>query len=544
MKCQAILLTFSTLAALTIAGCGTGTGPASEPAGGPAPTASNCVNAACHGSAFDSASSPAAVFGSISSASSKSIAAMHIAQVNIGSNFTNPLFKTMTASTKRLPQYVFSGSRCSDCHSHQNADNRAIRLEWAESVHGEHTAVAWKNINGKLSGYVDGTSNYLSGLNSGGSGVGIVCVRCHTKTGFVNFATSDYLTLSRLTDGTDKTKEVLSCDGCHTDISTGTIRTIKPFRGFWGYSTVAANGRDWRLPRVTTQYTFTDLGASNVCVSCHVGRNIVNSSPYLIKALNVYDTYSTVRTKAGGDGTIIGTNGHGYKNYAGPDLGYEFSGANYTEKSYSHSKVGIANLAGTGTKGACVGCHMRLGKGHSYEATAAYTDYGTVCGSCHGVITDAVNKTSIDALLIQRTDAVKVVQALLSIKFNVPFVATGTYTQKLSYNFAKVIRWYTTPTEKTKRANYQGAHYNTTYVAATNMYHNPLYSRRLLFDSADFIVNFINNDGTLKGDTASIITAIGLIPDAKLPNLLADGTGRTAADQRNNAILFFSAGRP
>lgn len=531
MKCQTILLTFSFLAALTVAGCGTGTGPASDLAGGPAPTASNCVNAACHGSAFDSASSPAAAFTAISSASSRNIAAMHIAEVNIGNNFTNPLFKTMTASTKRLPQYVFSGSQCSDCHSHQNAYNRAIRLEWAESVHGENAAVAWKNINGKLSGYVDGTSDYLSGLNSGsissrGSQVGNVCVRCHTKTGFVRFATSDFLTLARLTDGSDKTKEVLSCDGCHSDISAGTIRNIKPFRGFWGYSTVAANGRDWRLPRVTTQYTFTDLGASNVCVSCHVGRNIVNASPYLIKALNVYDTYSTVRTKAGGDGTIIGTNGHGYKNYAGPDMGYEFSGANYIENSYSHSKVGIANLAGTGTNGACVGCHMKLGKGHSFEATAAYTDYNTACGACHnGAIAAAVNKAGIDALLILRTDAVKVTQALIANKFR-PTTTTTPST------FVKVIRWYTTPAEFVKRANFQGANYNASYVANTNMYHNPLYSRRLLFDSADYVVN-----GGITGDPATIAAAIDALAASFLPTV----SGRDTATQKANAKLFFTA---
>lgn len=559
MKGKTIIIAYCMLYALVIAGCGSGTGPASDPSVfNSLPTASNCVNAACHGSAFDAASSPDAIFSAISSASSRKIAAMHIAEVNIGSNFNNSVFKSMTASTKRLPQYVYTGSQCADCHSHQSADNKTIRGEWAESVHGEHAAVAWNKINGKLSGFLDGTSTYLSGYNSGtiasrGSQVGNVCVRCHTKTGYVSFVTSDFLTINRLTDGTDKTKEVLSCDGCHTNVTTGIIRIVKPFRGFWGYSTVAANGRDRRLPPVNVTYTFTDIGASNVCVPCHVGRNIQNSSAYLIKKLNTYDAYSTVRTRAGGDGTVVGTNGHGYKNYVGPDLGYEYTGANYTENAYSHSKVGIANLAGSGTKGACVGCHMKLGKGHTFEATANYTDYISACAGCHnGTITATVDKSKIDNLIIWRTDAVKVLQALIANRYvgNYPTVVSKAASNAavpylISFNFAKVIRWYKDPSEFAVRGDFQGANYNASYVANTNMYHNPLYSRRLLFDSADFIVN-----GRLTGDASTISAAIDSIPvtpattDSTNNNFLPTVSGRDAATQKANAKTYFYSSRP
>lgn len=554
MKCRTILIILSMFAALVIAGCGSGTSPGAT-GGGSSVTASNCVNAACHGAGFSSANSPDIVFAAVSSSSSRTAGLMHIAEVNLGTNFNNPVFKAMTASSKRMPQYVVTGSQCSDCHSHQNVNNKVIREEWAESGHGELTAGPWKGINGKTYGFTDGFNNYTTLLN-----VNNVCGRCHSKSGFVNFINSNFVRVDRITNGSDKTKEVISCDGCHSDTSVGTVRTVRPFRGFWGYSTVATSsnatnfrGRDLRLPRVTSKYIFTDIGASNVCVPCHVGRNIANSSSYLIKELNVYPQYSTMRLSNTNVALLIGTTGHGYKNYAGPDLGYEIGPAStYTENNpYSHSNIGKNNIAGTGNSGACAGCHMRKGKGHSYSATSVYTDFA-ICNNCHGVVpvplgvtTGVMNAPKIATLLEQATDAVKVTQALIARKF-INGGATPT-----AANFNVIKRWYTVRNdldenldEYRKRAHYQGAFYNTTYVSnfnftgspypGANLNHNPLYQRRILFDSIDFVVN-----NRLTGNPTLIEAAINGLAPGYLPDLPAGG--RSTALQKENAIKYFSS---
>jgi cytochrome c5 len=104
-----------------------------------------------------------------------------------------------------------------------------------------------------------------------------------------------------------------------------------------------------------------------------------------------------------------------------------------------------------------------------------------------------------------------------------------------------ITKWYTTPAEMTDREKYQGANYNATFALyygnsndnstnTGNLIHSPLYTKRLIYDSIDWVYG-----GSLNNDVAA---AIASVPDVRLTAV----AGRDAAAQKANALAFVNNG--
>src|SRR6185369_6797275 len=125
--------------------------------------------------------------------------------------------------------YVSSRATCTDCH-YVSATNPIIRQQWYTSAHAKLTDTPWASYDFKT--------------KTG-------CVQCHTTTGFVAYSTGKMT--AAWGSSADKTKEVLTCRGCHSSIASGALRRQTPVRPFGG------------------SYVNPEVGKSNLCVTCHSG---------------------------------------------------------------------------------------------------------------------------------------------------------------------------------------------------------------------------------------------------------------------------------
>ena len=105
--------------------------------------------------------------------------------------------------------------------------NASHRQEWNKSGHAATTDLPWIIEDFKT--------------KSG-------CVQCHTTTGFIAYSTGKITAAWGV--ASDKTKEVLRCNGCHKDVPNGVVRTVAPVR-----------------PYADDPYINRDVGKSNLCMS-------------------------------------------------------------------------------------------------------------------------------------------------------------------------------------------------------------------------------------------------------------------------------------
>jgi len=443
------------------------------------------------------------------------------------------LFGQYTASGIR-PSYVSANNTCTTCHNASHPPILQNNRDWALTLHGDSLATTAANGTAWGAPRVDNMGNIMApgaDFKRLGSAPGVVfgstldqndsCVRCHTKTGFVNFITSNYTDTHAWGDPADKTKELLTCGACHSD-TIGTLRPVGQFTGYFGYS-VAGQRNPYQGARAT--YTYADRGKSNVCVSCHTSSDMVGVSAALIKKLNTFASYTSVVAPGANVGALIGLPSHGVKAYL-DEMGYEFAGRNYTPAANGHASIGQA-----GGRGPCAGCHIPAITRHTYAATAHKTDY-TSCVSCHdGGNLGLMNDAAINAAKILKDDAVRVLTELIRIKFG---VAPGG-------DLNQIKKWYPTQLEMANREKYQGAYYNATFAAYNgnlnagstntgNLVHSPLYTKRLIYDSIDWVYN-----GALDGD---VITAIQSVDKARLPTV----DGRSGPEQKLNAMEYLQNG--
>jgi hypothetical protein len=301
---------------------------------------------------------------------------------------------------------------CTTCHNpHKPAtENR----EWALSAHADKN---FKNLNSTTppSGYFSGAwAHYNWSLSSNKA-----CQRCHTTTGFAAYAdalrtgNSSLATAIRL--GTASTPpllaqdakfkpEMLKCNGCHTD-TRGTLRNPGPITANYDF---VSGGSTYAV----VSHTYPDVAGSNVCMTCHIGRQIGDT----IKGLNDPALLSsgTITTFDFGNKGFI--NSH-YLTAGGQVFtvtGYEFDNRPYNNiAEYRHDKIGTpATLqlfpnVNTGSNGPCIGCHMsRPNKNGDHlflPVSRSTTTIGLVtglasevCFNCHGpspvVILDMINE--------------------------------------------------------------------------------------------------------------------------------------------------------
>lgn len=428
---------------------------------------------------------------------------------------------------------------CYDCHGHEfKANTRALVdhpersatnfTDWAQSAHAGRLlkikVAAATGLSGKaqvdavMKAGVKDTSTKFSAwghydwdktFNADGTSNRGACQRCHTSTGASNFmknpagydyANNDFThlegwkkgTATLGTAGTATTSsgqnELLYCWGCHSNAGAGKLYTPGARTEIYA----AATAGD---PAVTIAYP--DIAGSNVCMTCHVGREVGEN----------------IKNDSDADGVRGFINSHYLT--AGAQLfaksGYTFSGMDYTNPSFfKHDVIGTAAAPGTGSNGPCIGCHMTSPSKHKFTnvsssggAITAITS--SVCVTCHsGSFALTPEKLTTEEEEYQA--ALAGLSAALAAKnifffaganpyfFTAPFVVAGTNTSYTNwagpYGFANY-------------KNVMGAAFNLNLLAHDpgGFAHNRFYAKRLIWDSIDFIDDgILNNSVTAELD--------------------------------------------
>ncbi len=218
-------------------------------------------------------------------------------------------------------------SQCFNCHTDNRANDQYglldKEMEWSNSSHGI----------GNYVGYAGGREG---------------CSGCHSGSGF-------QARLEGLTDVPYAT--TIGCWSCHAPHTNGTfalrVTTPQPL----------SNGHTM------------DLGRSNICTACHVGRTTVQSA--------VVD--------APGDSATITSTHWGAHHGPQGDIFEGQNGYEYAGKTYRRDVPPAHN---DNEKTRCFGCHgnanpaVDLG-GHSFQQTnAADDDNVASCNRCHSNLTD------------------------------------------------------------------------------------------------------------------------------------------------------------
>lgn len=400
----------------------------------------------------------------------------------LGSPHFNNLTSVGTGSNVVYPAAFVNDrniNNCRNCHNpHKPArtiNNQAIYADYAQSAHGDVNGEAWIHYKWKNA---DRAS----------------CQRCHTTAGLIANLNGTTATFSA------GNNQVLDCTGCHTsyNFGVGNLRSVGAITnpGFTNVTTIH----------------FPAAGESNLCLKCHVGREAGESIKKSTAFMNFTGTTSFINSHYLTAGGVV---------YA--KTGYEFAGRNYANPGFfQHNTVG-------GTDGPCVGCHMSNTTSHKFlpvtkDANGAVTSIiSTVCATCHGVITPAELEAE-KAGLAAASEALKAGLAAKSIFFsntNPYFFKTATSTARTN----AVTKWAKfSPADSNTGRNTMGAAFNLNMVIHDpGAYaHNRFYTKRLIYDSIDWI-----NNGILDNDVEATINASTLTAQQKTDaiNYLLGGPG-------------------
>jgi mono/diheme cytochrome c family protein len=336
------------------------------------------------------------------------------------------------------------------------------------------------------------------------------CQECHTATGAMNYLNdpdnydaknNDFSHLSAWSaspaDGSPQ-NELLYCWGCHSSAQTGELRNT------------GAISRPYAVGGV--RVTLADLGNSNVCVNCHGAQG--NMDEYGLAEDPATDMASL---KPGfGPGTKNVTEAHylvaSATLYASKTrIGYEYAGQSYADVPYfAHDTIGLNSDSPETGSGPCVACHMQTAESHLFEVVNK-DDNGVItalnatsCASCHNgehgpglVVTDTTTafglQTSAAAAAFLEKEAEGYHEALEIL--NQALVGRGViFTGSCPYFSAD--SWI-------NEGNFGAAHnYNYLHHEPGAYAHNRFYAKRLIFDSIDWVDNYVL-DGSIMIDEAT-----------------------------------------
>lgn len=396
--------------------------------------------------------------------------------------------------------------KCRSCHNQHNNKLIPQFAEWAGSGHGNLNAYAFTYYDFKLWGTTGVPMAALTPQRTTYDGnprnMGF-CVRCHTSTGFVNYVTSGFRNVSSWGNPNDPEKQVLYCSACHYSDANGrsynyTVRAPDAAKGFYNYSTAPTG-------RILMEVQYPNLNQSNNCMSCHVGWG---SGP-LVKQMwqnasaNGFSDFFSASSYPNNYGTNL--NSHYFT--AGATMfrtiGYHFAGRNYQDESeYAHKLIGVGDFRGTTTRGPCVMCHvfparMTLLPVKRTPAVDMVTQTGTiteivspVCSRCHD---DSFQPAWTVARLNQVKEGFQAALDALSWQLQ---VKKGVYFTPQFYPYL-----FTTLDGLNAGTEYSlaftdwgnidtaGAAFNMNYLWHDfgAFAHNATYTKRLIYDSIDFL---------------------------------------------------------
>jgi predicted CxxxxCH...CXXCH cytochrome family protein len=327
-------------------------------------------------------------------------------------NITAAHFNNMTGAGYPA-SYVTSRSTCSDCHFVSN-DNVTIRQQWAKSAHAATADNSWRQYDFKT----------MSG-----------CVQCHTTTGFIAYSSARVSTAWG--KSSDKTKELMTCIGCHSDITTGALRTMTPIRPY----------------AEDTGYINPNIGKSNSCMTCHSGTKDGKS---ITSQLNAFADFTNLPF----------INPH-YMAAGGTSYGQ--AGYHFPDRSYNGAAT-HTNLGSSDGSGSCVNCHKNSTYGHKFLSGAI-----SLCAGCHG---SSFDDATLSADRTAFLNALEILRAQLAAN---GFVYTASPPGFTNTN------WGTGQAG----ANTMGAAFNyVLFATEPGAYtHNPTYARQLVIDSIDYLDN-------------------------------------------------------
>jgi hypothetical protein len=435
---------------------------------------------------------------------------------------------------------------CSTCHNPHKPPTQ--NREWAQSAHGDTNPF---NLNSKKTGYFSGAWAHYNWSTRP------TCQRCHTTTAFSayadalrsgNQALADAINMGTLvsspvTSTASWKPEMLTCNGCHTD-NRGTLRNPGAITANYDY---ISSGKTY----ARASHTYPDVAGSNVCMTCHVGREIGDT----IKGLNnPSQLSSTLPSELISFFTYTNAsfiNSH-YLTAGGQvftTTGYEFDGRPYNNiPEYRHDKIGtpatlqLSPYVDTGTNGPCIGCHMsRPNKNGNHlflPVSRSTTTIGEVtgiasevCFNCHGPSTTII----LDLVREQKQQYMEALEALkdqIESNLNIYFFPYSPYWYKTSaYTDPKaactdnvpVKNWQTGGTQAIVDAfptcTYTGNNDGTPGTGQNNMgaafnfnllehdpgayVHNRMYVKRLIYDSIDWV-----DDGVMNYSVGATLNAL------------------------------------
>ena len=364
-------------------------------------------------------------------------------------------------------------NKCRICHNPHNNKLLQQNLDWAASAHAATKEAPWIHYDFKARD---------------------VCNRCHTTTGYVKYLSTGDTKAWAVANSSDKTKEVLRCDGCHLDYSWKRRSALTAAGGvqipYGTYSSIIIPYG--KLQNSNTSTVVRDARDSDLCINCHTGTNSgkgIDTAP------------ATVLT-----GSFAALNSH-YFGAAG-DLyalnGYEYqSHESYLSPASAHYRLGIITSPafdfGT-TRGPCVACHMYTGshlltpviqtpggpgpRGIITGTITAIPAFATVCSKCHGsnISSLAVGGGGINDLKIEYRNRLAELETLLRTKFGIfynpdiyPYFSTSTGAQFKAWPNKGVL----------------GAAFNLNNLTREpgGYVHDHSYTALLIYDSLDFLTN-------------------------------------------------------
>jgi hypothetical protein len=456
-------------------------------------------------------------------------------------HYDQPASGTTLSNGTLIEGYVFRNSSqtktpCFDCHGHEyKANTRALVdrpergattfTDWAQSAHAgrllsqklaaatglsgaaqvdavmkagvtEESGAAWSHYNW------DDTANRGS------------CQRCHTATGASNFmkdpanyaadgSGNSFTHLAGWTTSNKKSdqQELLYCWGCHSNPGAGKL--YAPGARTETYAAVSNATTGTTGTSVTISYP--DIKGSNVCMTCHVGREVGEN----------------IKSIVDNDGVLSFVNSHYLT--AGAQLfgqsGYTYSGRSYAAPSYfQHDKIGTSAAPGTGSNGPCAGCHMSSPNKHRFTNVSSSGDSivkitSSTCVACHqGQY--ALTPTALNDEAEEYEASLSSLAAVLASKGIFFDHSTNPYFFKDSngngvLDPGEIIRTnaYTNwagPYGVGLFKDTMGAAFNLNLLAHDpgGYAHNRIYAKRLIWDSIDF-----SSDGTLNNDVIAAIDA-------------------------------------
>lgn len=341
---------------------------------------------------------------------------------------------------------------CQGCHFGKEAVPRME--EWGKSAHGGHILeVKEEDLNAKVTEEVAPAWVHYDFKQENRQD----CQRCHTSTGFKNFANDpeNYNPANNTFLLAGQQKELLYCWACHR-VEDGSFALRNPGKL---EKTVPYDEPADRISAVP------DLGEANLCMACHIGRSsgAVIESAEDIKGKH-FGVFNSHYLSAGG---IIFS--------LSP---YEFNGREYADFNPHKSIDGL-----------CVACHMS-NSDHTFEVldeNGVPKAYDNLCKNCHG------NKDSL----------VKVIE-----EEKAGYEATLDYIEQLLadkgiyYDITAYPYFYPSPNPQDGRGppnaftdwpdkETLGSAYNLNlFRHEPGAYaHNPTYVKQILYDTIDFLDN-------------------------------------------------------